>query len=206
MTNYRITTRDREIIKFIEQYDSITINQCADMFIPNKSSGQQIARKRLGVLVKAGYLKVDKTDTGENIYFIDKKLRYHDLLVNSFFIELNKIGAKDIEFTRHKSWLTQKSINGSKYLESDGFFKFKYEGYEMYIILEVCYTKKTIPLKKYEELYISGDAHNECNELFPQIIVMDSSKHNTENFYGESENIKIKQVQFDLSDFPKIFI
>lgn len=206
MRNYRITQRDREIVKFVEEYKSITINQCADMFMRDKPSGTQIARKRLAVLVKSGYLKVDKTDTSENVYYIDKKLRYHDLLINAFYIELHKIGATNIEFTKHKAWLNQKSINGSRYLESDGFFKFNFGGYDCYVVLEVCYTKKTIPLDKYEELYISGEAHNECEGIFPQIVVMDNSKHKEENFYGQSENIKITQIRFDLTDFPKILM
>lgn len=192
-----ITSRDRDIIDFVGRYRSITIDQCKKVFMPGCTSGYKIAQRRLNKLVESGYLKVGKTDTNENVYYTEKKLSYHDLLVNSFYAALMQCGAKNTVFSRTQKWLEGKLI-------SDGFFSYDYGQYTFYNILEVCLSRKKLSMDLYEKLYKSGEAHELCKGIFPRLIIMDDAYHR-EDIY-KSSLFPVIQVHYDLSNIPLIFM
>lgn len=75
-----ITKRDKEIIKFVEKYNSITINQCAKVFFPRNKEAYDQARKRLRAIHSEGLLKRYRKDPkSQTVYYLDKRLRTHDL-------------------------------------------------------------------------------------------------------------------------------
>lgn len=197
-----ITERDRCIIKYVEMMQSITIDQCSRLFMSDSRSKYKIAQRRLDQLVRNRYLKVAKTDTNENIYYIDRKLSYHDLLINSFYIYLLNAGVANLQFGKSKQWMNGKII-------SDAFMRFDYgdkpDEYTFYIILEVCWTHKRIPLDQYEVLFKSGEAHKLCQDTFPLIVIMDDTKHSDQHYY-HSNLFRTVQIDFDLSNFSLIFL
>jgi hypothetical protein len=198
-----ITSRDREIVNWVSIHKSITIDQCRKIFMPGCSSGYKIAQRRLNKLVENGYLKMSKTDTNENVYYTDKKLSYHDLLINSFYASLINCGAKNIVFAHPQKWLNGKVI-------SDAFLSYDYGQYTFYNILEVCVTHKKINIEGYEELYNSGEAHQLCGNTFPRIIVMDDVEHfNLNNYHSDlltKNEVQIIQVDYSLNNLPLIFM
>jgi hypothetical protein len=166
--------------------------------MPDAKFGYKIAQKRLGRLVENGYLKVGRTDSTENIYYYDKKISYHDLLVNSFYAEIIKAGAKIINFEHSKEWLKNKAPI------SDGFFIVEYGEYYFYFILEVALTKKDVNMRAYEDLYRSGLLQKQYN-CFPILDVMDEVQHKNKLYY-HSDIFKVIQVDLNLNNLPLIFV
>lgn len=92
-----ITARDKKIIKFVEEYKSITINQCTKIFFKGHKEAYDQARKRLQVIHKAGLLKRYRKDVlSEAIYYMDKILKPHDLKILDFMAELSEFDIYDV--------------------------------------------------------------------------------------------------------------
>ena len=74
-----LTDKDREVLKFVETYDSITIEICRKIFYNTQKSGSEIARRRLSKLVSYNKLKVTRDNlSNQNVYYTTKKLSYVD--------------------------------------------------------------------------------------------------------------------------------
>lgn len=202
MNNFQLgKKRSNDIIRFVENYESITINQCANLFYSGANTAYKIAQRKLNKLANAGYLKISQNNTNNNmpynVYYIKKKLSHHDLLINSFLIALIKAGATNITFEKSKQWLHGKLI-------SDAYLHYDYTNYHYFNILEVCYKNKYIPIKSYEELFKSGEAHKVSSGTFPRLIVMDDIEHNPK--YYKSQYFQIIQIDLDLKKLPAIFV
>ena len=195
------TPTDKLVLKYIEEFDSLTLKQCQRGFYNTQNCGYEVARRRMQKLVDAKYLKVGKNKTSnENVYYMERKLKQHDLLVMDFYIELLAMGATDITFIRSKPWLDNLII-------SDAYAIYTFGGFTYYNIVEVCLTHNRIPMDNYEKLFDSheGDIINPGEEnSFPSIIIIDDVSHKKE--MNSSSRIKIYKINFELSDFAKIFI
>jgi hypothetical protein len=189
--------RSNDIVRFVEDCGAITISQCAALFYPHAKTAYKIAQRKLSKLVEKGYLKVSKNDGNENVYYIDKKLSRHSLFINSFLIALIKAGATNIYLEKDKTWINNK-------IKSDAFFEYDYLNYHYYNILEICCSHKYIPIKEYELLFKSGEAHNICRGTFPRLIVMDDVIHK-EGYY-HSNYFQVIQIDLNLNKFPAIFV
>lgn len=198
MNNHELgKQRNNQILHSVEDFKSITIRQCADYIYPTAASRYKIAERKLNKLVKAKRLKVDQTETKENIYYFDKKLSYHDLLINSFYIALHNTGATNIKLERQKTWLNGK-------LRSDALISYDFDKYTYYNILEICWSHKKVPIKEYEELFYSGEAHKICENTFPRIIIVDDVIHSDDRF--KSDVLPIFQLDFTFNALAKILM
>jgi hypothetical protein len=191
-----ITPRDRNIVQFVDKHGSITIAQCAQIFMNDSNCSYKIAQRRLSELVSNKYLKVSKTDTGENIYYTKKQPSYHDLLILSFYAGLVNCGCRNIHFEHPRPWINDD-------LKSDGLFIYEFGGYRFYNLLEVCWTHKEIPFTKYEDLFSSGEAHGVCDGEFPRLIVMDDTKHREPL---RNDKFPVIQIDLNLKNLPLIFM
>lgn len=166
-----LTNRDREIIKFVEEYGSITINQCSKIFFRVNKHAYYQARKRLKQLSNEGYLKRYRKDTkSEVIYYLDKKLSIHDLKVLDVYAELTALGAKIKDFKTEYTIPT-----GKKEYRADALIEFEHDGYFYPLMVEVDYTHFTGE-KKLTDVYYSNyfqDKYKDLdNNIFPTILIV----------------------------------
>ncbi len=203
-----ITDKDKKVLRFVEEYGSITIEQTRKMFYNTQKYGYDIARRRLKKLVNHKKLKVIRDATGnENVYYTDKKLSYHDILILDYYAELIYSGANIIYFKPGKHWLGGRLISDAYccYILGDDIF---------FNILEVVRTYG-IDKDKYLELYKSGEPQRfnsmiyekmggEPINEFPRLIVVDSVTHRDGIFIHD--DVKVYQLDFKLRGLSKIFV
>lgn len=207
-----ITDKDHQVLLFVEKYGSITISQTQKMYYNTQKYGYDIARRRLKKLVDYGKLKVARDPYGnENVYYMDKKLSYHDLLVLSYYAELKSIGAEIKCFKPKIEWL-----NGN--LISDAYCVYEIEDNIYFDIVEVVRTHG-VNKEKYYKLYKSNEAqklntglckdiyNQELTEpIFPRLIVIDNVRHSKKYQIDEAPEIIIHQLDFNFTDFVKILV
>lgn len=162
--------RDRDILCFIEKVKGISIRQCADLFFNGSYEG---ARRRLRQIeVDYGKLKsYQLKETGEKIYYMNKKISYHNLIALDFLSNLKIKGAGIIDFKLQPHYMNNKII-------PDMFCVFSLNDKVYFTLLEVDLYHNT-PLSKmqlYEQLYKTGELQNECFNNFPILIVCKSNK------------------------------
>lgn len=199
-----ITERDIKVLKHIEKYGFITIQQTKDMFY-NTASGYDMARRRLNKLVASNYLKVSRnTDTNEKIFYEGnyKEIKLHRMLLMNYYSKLVNNKVKIIHFEKEKYW------NHGE-IKSDGFCIFEFGDYLFYQLIEVCVSNNDQNLNKYEKIYDSNEIQNTCKSIadksevmFPRLIVIDKVKHKKPI---ELPRIDTVVLNFELSDVGKVF-
>lgn len=98
-----VTKRDKKILIWIEEYKSITINQCAKIFFTTNKYAYDQARKRLRYLNKERLIRRYRKDPkSEAVYYIDKKLKVHDLKIFDVVAEFVACGWKIIAFSKEE--------------------------------------------------------------------------------------------------------
>ena len=133
-----LTNRDKEILKFIEEYKSITIRQAKYLFFKKSYEG---ARRRLAELEKFGLLKSTiSKGRSEKVYFFEKMLSDHDLYKMDYVVSLKKMGFEILKFNTKLSYFNNQ-------LKPDAFVICKKEGYRYITFLEVDYTHYTNNVK-----------------------------------------------------------
>ncbi|EGO86294.1 hypothetical protein G8S49_11355 [Clostridium botulinum C] len=169
-----LTKRDKSILKFIEEYGSITINQCSKIFFDKNKEGYQQARKRLKKLSENKFLKRYRKDMhSECIYFLDKKLSLHDLKAFDIYAELIFTGATIKKFIPK---YRIKTLNSKKtYRELDVLAEFIYKDYFYTLIIEIDYTHFTNK-EKLLDIYNSNHFQSKYKHLdsniFPSILIL----------------------------------
>lgn len=166
-----LTKRDKEISRYIEDYGSITINQCAKVFYKGNKEPYYQARKRLKILSNSGYLKRYRQDMkSECVYYFTKCLGIHDLKVLDVYAELISLGA---EITFFKQEYTV-AYGDKKYI-CDGLIELKYNGYFYPLLIEVDYTHFTSE-RKLTDIYCSNHFQERYKEfddnLFPSVLII----------------------------------
>lgn len=133
-----ITARDKEILKFIEDYKSLTIKQAQYLFFRESYEG---ARRRLAELEKFGLLKSSTSKArSEKVYYTEKMLSDHDLYKADYVANLKKMGFKIIEFNPKPSYFKNQ-------LRPDAFVVCKKNGYKYITMIEIDYTHYTNNIK-----------------------------------------------------------
>lgn len=173
-----LTDRDKDILRWIESYKSLTINQAVKMYFKNNYSG---ASRRLKQLEDQGLIKSFNSQIrNEKVYIFDKKVSDHNLYILDYIAWLVEKGAelKDIN-------LNPSFFNGL--LKPDAYVSFKYDGYIFFTLLEVDYTHYTDNSKfqLYEKLFNEELLKEQCKGEFPIIVVSRPTKgirYNSKNF------------------------
>lgn len=204
---YYITEKDNATLRFVEDFGSITIAQCAKLFYNNQIYSLQYAGKKLNKLIKYGKLKVYKSLGEQNVYYMSKKLSSHDLIVLDYYSELIKSGVAINYFKQEQTWIDNK-------YESDGYCCYTYLDRIYFDCIEVV-VSHGFDKNKYIELYKSCEPQMLNNEIykklggqsisvFPRIILIDDIKH-SEDFL-KIDNVEVIQLSLKLNDFYKVFI
>lgn len=165
-----LTNRDKEILKFIEKYGSITINQCSKIFFTKNKEAYYQSRKRLKILSDNKYLQRYRQDMrSECVYYSEKKLSFHDLRVLDAYANLMSTGADIREFIREYIITC-----GSKEYRVDGLIECVYQGFFYPILIEIDYTHFT-STNKLLDIYNSNFFQNKYkdmdSDIFPNVLI-----------------------------------
>lgn len=205
-----ITEKDNATLKFIEQFGSATINQISKLFYNEQVYAQQYAAKKLSKLVKYKKIKCSHGSQGnQNVYYMDKKLSYHDLLCLDYYCKLVELKANIISFIQEPQWMNNTYF-------SDAYCCYSIENKLYFDIIEVVASHR-YDKNKYIDIYNSGEIQNYNNLIykklggqqdinkFPRIILIDNIKH-TEDYLYINDDIKVFQLDFKLNNFLSILV
>lgn len=159
-----LTQRDKDILTWIEKYKAISVPQCTELFFNHNYEG---CRRRLKQLESMSLLKSYISQlTREKIYYQEKKLKDHDLLVYDFLKQIKKYNGEIIDFKLQPRYLVN-------LLRPDMLVTFQYNNNVYFVFLEVDYTHYTsnIKMQLYEKLFKSGQVQSECYGQFPIVII-----------------------------------
>jgi len=138
-----ISGNDKKILKWIEQYGSITIRQAADM-VYKTTFGYDYARQRLKDLKdKYKILKcIHDPVLDEHLYYTDKEPTAHSNAIYNFYSNLVKYKLPIIHFQKEKQFLEGK-------VRADGFIVWQNQnGEQIMAFIEVDIYHNT-SIKKY---------------------------------------------------------
>lgn len=154
-----ITTRDRSIVDFLDEYKIASTSTIAELFFPSRIA----AYKRLQVLSEDKVVRRMR-DSINNEYLYFKKLPRqlkHSLLVSDFYRELHK-KCEVISFKIEP-------VMGD--IRPDAVFGYKYRGKTMMGLLEVEISHKGFNYAKYERFYSSG-VYKNFLPIMPTVFVV----------------------------------
>lgn len=149
-----ITERDKKILKWIESFNSITIDQCSKLFFSTSKMSYDLARKRLRYLNREGAIKRYRKDPkSETVYFMDKRLKVHDLKILDVIVALQQFNKTEIKI------IIQNKIQINKFtsyvIDATVVLDNKYP-----ILIEVDYTHYTNDKKIINIINYLEDKHN----------------------------------------------
>ena len=199
-----ITNRDYNIIRHFETYKFATISQLEKIFFKEQQYSYNIARRRLGAIKEANYIKFHRDiETNKNIYiWNDNKIRppsYHRMLVLDILAELNYIGLNIEKFDVEKEWMNGK-------VRSDAFTVFTLNNNEKrryHFFVEIDLSNNYHNLKKYDVLYESGEVQKYLNKaFFPRVLLI------TDRNYRDVKlkHTKVISINTKLDMFSSILI
>ncbi|NFS12591.1 hypothetical protein FDE77_15320 [Clostridium botulinum] len=174
-----LTERDRKVLTWVQDYKAITVDQASTLFFNNS---YESARRRLKQLEQMELLESSTSVVLNNkFYFDNSPISDHNLLVLEFIKVIKKQGAELIDLKIQPNYLNDK-------IRPDAFIIFSYNNNVYFILLEVDYTHYTsnIKMKRYEELYKTGELQKECYNTFPIIVISRPTKgirYNSKNFH-----------------------
>lgn len=110
--------RDREILQFIQDYKSITVNICSKIHFRKSKYNYIEASRRLKIMHKNGVIKRTRSKhTSEFIYYNDKPLSPHDIHILEVYAELIFNGLEILNFEQQRPFLEETYF-------VDGFIEF----------------------------------------------------------------------------------
>ncbi|NFG58203.1 hypothetical protein FC778_05555 [Clostridium botulinum] len=174
-----LTERDRQVLKWIEDYKAISVTQATELFF---NGTYESCRRRLKQLEDMELLKSYISQfSREKIYYQEKKLKDHDLLVYDFLKVIKKRGGEIRQIKLQPQCL-------KRLIRPDAYIEFTLENNLYFIILEVDYTHYTsnIKMQLYEKLYREGTLQKMCYGTFPIVIIsrptLNDVRYNSSNF------------------------
>lgn len=185
-----LTNRDKKVLRWIEDYKAISISQANVLFFNCYES----CRRRLKQLEENKLLKsYTSTVTKEKIYYQNKKLSEHDILIFDFIKVIKQEGA-----------IVRKLELQPRYLKDtirpDAYVEFQLNKNVYFVLLEIDYTHYTdmIKMQLYEKLYREGSLQKRCYGTFPIIIVarpIEKLRYNSFNFDLIYTDFKFKNLK-----------
>ncbi|AIY78637.1 replication-relaxation family protein [Clostridium botulinum 202F] len=174
-----LTERDRQVLKWIEDYKAISVPQATELFF---NGTYESCRRRLKQLEDMELLKSYISQfSREKIYYQEKKLKDHELLVYDFLKVVKKRGGEIRQIKLQPQYL-------KRLIRPDAYIEFTLENNLYFIILEVDYTHYTsnIKMQLYEKLYREGTLQKQCYGTFPIVIIsrpsLNDVRYNSSNF------------------------
>lgn len=160
--------KDREIVKFIEQFKAAKTNTIDAIFYKSL----RYTQKKLKKLVDYGELQRDRdVFTFQYYYYTENKPKQlqHRLLLTDFCAEIVKMGFKIVMFDNEYSEFPE--------LRPDGFLAYRYKDNDYVAFIETERSNK-LNIQKYRKLYESGDFFKRYPKAqdFPKLIAVTNKK------------------------------
>lgn len=193
-----IKERDRNILKFIEEYGSITITICSNLFFNSYKNGYYMASRRLKAMFDNKMVKRTRENVNdEYIYYFYKPLNAHRLKLLEVYSKINCLG-------RIEKFEIEKVVEGTK-RKNDGFIevaidKGNYD--EVFpIILEIDYTHET-DSKKIKEI-VESNYYQDIYGFMPIFIIVQRYEWQRRPCY---ESTAVNCVDWSLSSLSASFL
>lgn len=196
-----ITANDRKILRHIDEFKFITIEQAHQIAFPDMKRGYEYARSRLQRLVEVEKrLKVINNTALKLKLFVDidadsKKIpnSAHRIYLLDFYCKLINSGVTVEKFKVEREW------SGGKY-RSDAICIYEYGGYRFRNLVEVNKSQNKLELGRFDEA--KDEIVEECEGKVPRIILLDDRKH--KNY--DTNVYQVVRLDYDLCNFPEIFL
>lgn len=186
--------RDKEVMKFVQRHEGITIQQCAKIFYKNSKFPYDSARLRLKKLYNHKYLKrYEFSKNGFWVYCINKsrRLSLHKIHLLNFYAEMVGQGCKILKFDTEIEFMNGK-------IRPDGVIMYEFNGEIFPLLIEIDLTNNT-SIKRYEELYKTGELQKLYGDnIFPLICIVGYDGDRKSNSF-----LNVSYLNFDLTDLNK---
>jgi hypothetical protein len=193
-----ITNNDKDLLRHVENYGFITIEQAYKMIYPKMNRGYEYARQRIQRLCKIEKrLKTINDTATKTKIFIDtdskiNKVSMHRIYTMNLYCCLVGMGAKIEEFKLEKEWNNGKVRSDAfcKFLMIDGNNKIRFR-----ILVETNTSNNKLNLSKYDD--IKDEILLACNNKLPRIALIDDRDHidyNTKLYQVVKLNYKISNL------------
>ncbi|HYE12239.1 MAG TPA: hypothetical protein VEF53_18875 [Patescibacteria group bacterium] len=196
-----ITDRDKQIIRYFEQYKYATIEQLQKIFFKNQQSSYGIARKRLERLKEAGYIKALRDSaTNRNIYiWNDEKIKppsLHRMITLDVLAELYRNDCQIELFQMDKNWCDRE-------IRSDAFAIFVFQNRRYHLFFEIQLSNHNHNLEKYDTLYETWEVQNYLNkDHFPRIVLVTDKNYSK----VELKHTQVILLNTKLEAFSKVLL
>lgn len=182
-----ISKKKSEILKFIQEHGSITIDICSKVIFTGNAYAYDQSRKilRRMHLEDKSIARYKSSLTNEVIYYIDTRLGIHSLMLLKVYAKIIELSCKVTKFEKKYRIY----INDKKYREIDALIELYYDDFFIPLIIEIDYSHMT-SLEKLQEIYncnhFQNKYYNEIgeSEIFPLTIIarpVVENKLSTEN-------------------------
>jgi len=154
-----MTTRDKQILDFLDEYKIASTSTIATLFFPSRIA----AYKRLQILSKSHLVKrMRDSVNNEYLYFkkMPKQLK-HSLLVTDFYRELHK-------YTEVLNFKIEPLLGD---IRPDAIFGYKHRGKTNIGLLEVEISNKGFNYAKYERFY-NAELYKQFLPIMPIVFVV----------------------------------
>jgi len=180
-----ITERDKEIIKFINEFKVAHTSTLQKLFY----TSDRVARRRLSTIVEHGDLKRERYYISEEyLYYIKKpKQMRHSLLLTDFYRDIYNI--VEVKYFKNEVILDN--------IRPDALMGYKYKDKYYIAFIEVEISNKGFDIDKYKRFYIT-EQYKKYFPIFPLIIAI------TDKNISEHKKLKIIQIKEDLSNIQDI--
>lgn len=182
-----------KIMEFVQENQSITIDICKKLFY-NTKYGYDSSRRALKSLVKNNYLK-ESMDfvTNKRVYYINKPLRSHNLLLLTLYACMVDLEAEEIQIRKE---YTNQYWKG----RSDGLISYKYKGETKILLVEIDMQNKT-KIQKYNALYNTGYFQNKVG-TFPRLLIINREGEKYKEI--NNKNIEVIYSNYSLDNLKQL--
>lgn len=196
-----ITVKDRKILKYIEKYKYISIDQARQIAFPTIKSGYQSVRKRLHrlVFIEKKLKVIYDENLKLNLYMYKETdirkiaISPHRLYLMDFFCCLVATGCTIEKFEIEKEW-----SNGK--FRSDALIIYVFEKYRFCNLIEVNQSNNLLKLGRFDQA--KDEIIKSCNGSLPRIILIDDRGHKG----YDTKVFEVFRVNCNLTNFSNIFI
>lgn len=195
-----ITERDRIILKHIDEFGYITLNQIVQIAYSTMGYGYDYARRRMNKLKQQGSVKCYRSIILNcNIYYFDdskKNPSLHRHLSMEYYCKLISLGANIEYFNREEVWADKTDHR----CISDIVCTYIIGNTRFYNLVEINVSNNKLRLGRFDKIipYFKNKFSTNC---IPNLILIDDTFHKEYD-----TKLNVIRVNYNMSNISEIFI